>query len=114
MITADVESIASSDLSASGRLDMIIRTLSAHAKDIAMNKGKIQDMVVTAHRERWRSFADHETALRSIVARVVEDGRRCDEFDRDISLEESCRAIPLILGPFSKSIAFRWKTLGVG
>jgi len=99
-ISVDIRRIAVSDQPAAERLRAIFAALARHARDISVRKSRLQDMVAAAHRERWRSFADHEAALREIVTLVVEEGRRAGEFERKTPIDETCRGILLVLEPF--------------
>ncbi len=99
-ISSDFRRIAVADRPAAERLQAIFATLSLHACDICLHKSRLQDMITAAHREQWRSFAEHEAALAEIVARVVEDGRRAGEFERKTPIDETCRGILLVLEPF--------------
>ena len=99
-IAFDLQRVADAEMPSFERLRSLFQTLSTHVQDISSRDSKLRDMVVAAHRERWQPFADYEDTLRSIIIKILEDGRRADEFERRTPISEVSRAILLLLEPF--------------
>ena len=59
----------------------------------------MHDIVVAALAEKWQCGATHDAALLAVLRSIVQDGRDAGEFERKTPLEETCRAILLILEP---------------
>lgn len=99
-IAADFQAIADFEASPSERLQQIFLMLSRHARELSLRESRLQEMVLAAHRAPWRCFENHETALRAVIMRVVEAGRRSGEFERKTPIDETCRSILLVMEPF--------------
>ena len=107
-IAADLQSIAAQTTQASERMRQIFLKLSHHARTLSLNECRLQEMVLAACREHWPAFEKHKMALRAVIRRVVEDGRRSGEFARTIPVEETCQGVLLVLEPFWNPIL--WAT----
>jgi AcrR family transcriptional regulator len=99
-IAADLHAATGRNTSASRGLRLIFQLLSQHACDLLLHESKLQEMVLAAHREHWQCFEIHKSALRSVIMRVVEEGRRAGEFERETPIEETCESIMLVMEPF--------------
>ena len=67
---------------------------------MSLRESRLQEIVLAAHREPWRCFENHKTALHAVIMRVVEEGRRSGEFERKTPIDETCRSILLVMEPF--------------
>jgi AcrR family transcriptional regulator len=99
-IAADLHAATRRSAAASQVLGRLFQILSQHARDLSLHESKLQEMVLAAHREHWRCFEKHKSALRSVIMRVVEEGRRAGEFDRETPIEETCQSIMLVMESF--------------
>lgn len=99
-IAADLRRIAESDRPPCERLTAIFQTLARHARDMSRRESRLREMIVAASQGRWRPFERHQDVLRDIISRVVEDGRHSGQFERETSIDQTCRAILLVLEPF--------------
>jgi AcrR family transcriptional regulator len=98
-IAADLQVIVGSAATASERLKAVFLALSAHARAMAQQT-RLQEMVSAAHRQGWGVFKAHNEALRTLIMRIVEDGRRSGEFERETPIDQACTAILLVLQPY--------------
>ncbi len=94
-----VTAIADAPLPASERLRRVFLELTRQAAELLFHDRKMHDIVAFALSERWTSVEKHETALRAVIRRIVQDGRESGEFERKTPMEETCRAIALALEP---------------
>lgn len=99
-ILSDLDRVANGPASAAQRLGGVFRVLVQHARDLSLHDSKLQEMVTAAHREGWESFEAHKAALRAVISRIVEEGRRSGEFERKTPIDETCQSIVLVMEPF--------------
>ncbi len=99
-ITSDVEAIAAERAPAADRLRRIFRVLARDGVELFFQDRKLHDIVVAAQAEQWRTIDEQEAALLAIVERIVREGREAGEFERKTPIDETCRAILLVLCPF--------------
>ena len=98
-IASAIDAIAAERRPASERLRRVILELARRGSKLFFADRKMHDIVAAALAEKWQSVASHDAALLAVLRRTVQDGRDAGEFERKTPLEETCRAILLILEP---------------
>jgi len=99
-IIDEVEQIANEPGPASERLRRVYEELARQSKKLFFEERKLHDIVRVAITEKWSNVPRYEAQLRSVMRRLVIDGRDSGEFDRKTPPDEICRAIMQTLLPF--------------
>ena len=99
-IADEVEGIANSSESAAERIRRVYGELVRQGKKLFFEERKLHDIVHVAVTEKWPVIPHYESRLRSIIRKLVTDGRESGEFERKTPPDETCRAIMQTLLPF--------------
>lgn len=61
---------------------------------------KLYEIAVSAARERWQAVVDYEGQLQKLLQEVLQEGRASGDFERKTPLDETARAIYLVMRPY--------------
>ncbi len=96
-IQSNLHKIASEPVSAAERLRAVFEAVARESSAIFFQDRKMHDIVAAAIAERWQATADHDRTLQAIVRNLVAEGRAQGEFERKTPMDETCRAIMLVM-----------------
>ena len=61
---------------------------------------KLYEIATSAVTERWQAALAHEARIRQLLHEILREGRETGEFERKTPLDETARAIYLVLHPY--------------
>lgn len=61
---------------------------------------KLYEIAVSAATERWQSVVAYENRLQTLLQEVLQEGRASGDFERKTPLDETARAIYLVMRPY--------------
>jgi AcrR family transcriptional regulator len=99
-IERELAVIALENKPAIDRLRRFYKSLGAQGVQLLFQERKLHDIVAAAIDGRWSVVKDHNTALLTLIQRIVTDGRDSGEFERKTPMDETCRAILQTMQPF--------------
>lgn len=97
----DEASAASGEAGSSAEaLRRLVRAIAAKGRGLLAEHRKLYDVAAHSATERWDSYLSFERGVQLLVERILQAGRDSGEFERKTPLDESARAILLVLQPF--------------
>jgi hypothetical protein len=69
--------------------------------ELFVGQRNMHDLVANAVSQDWVSIANHRKAIRSVLERIVVEGRECREFERSTALDEVVLALGQAAVPFA-------------
>ena len=81
-------------------LRRLVRAIAAKGRELLEEHRKIYDVAAHSATERWGAYLSFERGVQLLVERILQAGRDSGEFERKTPLDESARAILLVLQPF--------------
>lgn len=103
MISEIVEAAISEAPTASEKLRQLFRSISFAGSDLFFHDRKLYDIAAVASRDEWPSVKAHGLHIREVIQHIVLSGRESGEFERKTPLDETVKAIFLILFPYINS-----------
>lgn len=69
---------------------------------------KLYDIAAHSMAEGWRSSKDYEAQIKEILLAILQEGRERGEFERKTPLDETTRAIYLVMQPFVNPLLLQY------
>lgn len=86
--------------SASDKFRRLFQTVVALTAEMFFSDRKLYDISAYSTAERWQSSVDYENRIKEILLDILRAGRESGEFERKTPLDETARAIFLVMQPF--------------
>jgi AcrR family transcriptional regulator len=86
--------------SATDRYRKLFKTMVNSSMKLFTSERKLYDIAAISTEERWQSSVNYDTQIREILWQILVEGRETGEFERKTPLDETCRAILLVMQPF--------------
>lgn len=94
--------------SATDKLRRFFSGISAMTTKIAFNDRKLYEIVSCAYAEKWPSAMAYRDKAASILGDIIQEGRRCGEFERKTPIDEVVRSIMLAFQPFMNPVMLQY------
>jgi len=99
-VVEDAGDAAAEAGSSAEALRRLIRAIAAKGRELLDEHRKIYDVAAHSAAERWDSYVSFERGVQLLLEQIVLAGRDSGEFGRKTPLDETVRAILLVLQPF--------------
>jgi AcrR family transcriptional regulator len=99
-IVATVEEAVSGATTPTEKFRKVFKTLVITGVGLFFNDRKLYDIAAHAAGEQWPSARAYCERIRQILAEIVREGRESGEFERKTPLDETVRAIDLVVQPY--------------
>jgi AcrR family transcriptional regulator len=99
-IVATVEEAVAGAATPTEKFRKMFRTLVTTGVSLFFNDRKLYDIAAHAAGEQWPSARAYCERMRQILAEIVREGRESGEFERKTPLDETVRAIDLVVQPY--------------
>ena len=86
--------------SATDRYRRMFKTIVSSSMKLFTAERKLYDIAAVATEENWQSTVNYDKKIREILKQILMQGREAGEFERKTPLDETCRAILLVMQPF--------------
>ena len=103
-IVAAVEEAVAGATTPTEKFRRMFKTLVATSISLFFNDRKLYDIAAHSAAEGWPSARAYGERLRQILADVVREGRETGEFERKTPLDETVRAIYLVILPYANPL----------
>ena len=88
--------------------DGMFKVLVATGVSLHFNDRKLYDVAAYAAGERWPSTRAYDERIKEIVTEIVREGRESGEFERKTPLDETVRAIGLVMQPYVNPLLLQY------
>lgn len=99
-IMAAVEEAVAEAPTATEKFRRMFKTLTATCVGLFFNDRKLYDIAASAAGEGWPPARAYAQRIRQILTDIVREGRESGEFERKTPLDETVRAIYLVMQPY--------------
>lgn len=99
IITAVEEAVAGG-ATATDKFRRMFKTLTTTSVSLFFNDRKLYDIAASSAGEGWPSARAYAQRIQQIVTDIVREGREAGEFERKTPLDETARAIYLVVLPY--------------
>jgi AcrR family transcriptional regulator len=82
----------------------MFKSLTTASVSLFFNDRKLYDIAASAAGEGWPSARAYAQRIRQILADIVREGRETGEFERKTPLDETVRAIYLVVQPYANPL----------
>jgi len=86
------------------KIRQLFSTLTATGVKLFFNDRKLYDIAAAAAGEGWPAARAYAQRIRQILKEILEQGRETGEFERKTPLDETVRAIYLVLQPYANPL----------
>jgi AcrR family transcriptional regulator len=107
-IVAAVEAAVAGATTPTEKLRQMFRILVSTGVSLFFNDRKLHDLAAHAAGEQWPSVRAYCERTRQILAEIVREGRESGEFERKTPLDETVRAIDLVLQPYVNPLLLQY------
>jgi AcrR family transcriptional regulator len=107
IVTAVEEAVAGAT-TATEKLRKLFKTLIVTGVDLFFSDRKLHDLAAHAAGELWPSTRAYCERIGQILAEIVRQGRESGEFERKTPLDETVRAIDLVLRPYVNPLLLQY------
>ncbi len=99
-VVEDAATASADSKSSAEALRRLIRTIAAKGRELLDEHRKLYDVAANSATERWNSYLAFEEGIKALLEHIILAGRESGEFERKTPLDETSRAILLMLQPF--------------
>jgi len=99
-LVAAVEEAVADATTPTEKFRMMFKTLVATGAGLFFNDRKLYDIAAHSAGEGWPSARAYCERIRQLLTEVVREGRESGEFERKTPLDETVRAIDLVMRPY--------------
>ena len=103
-IVAAVEEAVAGASTPTEKFRRMFKSLTATSASLFFNDRKLHDIAAHAAGEGWPSARAYAERIRQILMDVVREGRETGEFERKTPLDETVRAIFLVVQPYANPL----------
>ncbi|WP_199052341.1 TetR/AcrR family transcriptional regulator [Aquitalea sp. ASV15] len=82
------------------KLRRMFKTIVESSLRLFFQDRKLFEIAASAAGERWQATLDYEERIRNLLQEIVQQGRLSGDFERKTPLDETTRAIFLVMRPF--------------
>ncbi|WP_175684987.1 TetR/AcrR family transcriptional regulator [Burkholderia anthina] len=107
-IMAAAEQAIAGGVSATDKLRGMFQAMTTACAEFFFTDRKLYDIAAYAIEEGWQTTIRHEEKIRGAIAEIVREGRESGEFERKTPLDETCRAIFLVMQPFVNPVMLQY------
>ena len=107
-IVATVEEAVAGSTTPSEKFRRMFKTLVSTNVGLFFNDRKLYDIAAHAAGERWPSTRAYDERIKEIVTEIVREGRESGEFERKTPLDETVRAIGLVMQPYVNPLLLQY------
>jgi AcrR family transcriptional regulator len=107
-IVAAADQAIADGASATDKLRGIFQAMTATCVAFFFTDRKLYDIAAYAIAEGWQTSIEHDEKIRGMIVRIVREGRESGEFERKTPLDETCRAIFLVMQPFVNPVMLQY------
>jgi AcrR family transcriptional regulator len=83
---------------------ILFKTLTTTAVSLFFNDRKLYDIAAHAAGEGWPPARAYAQRIRQMITEIIREGREAGEFERKTPLDETARAIHLVIRPFANPL----------
>ncbi len=99
-IVATVEEAVTGAMTPTDKFRRMFNVLVTTSVSLFFNDRKLYDIAAYAAGEQWPSVRAYCERIRQILTEIVREGRESGEFERKTPLDETVRAIDLVMQPY--------------
>jgi len=99
-VVEDATTAAAEATSSAEALRRLVRAIAAKGRELLDEHRKLYDVAANSAAERWGSYLSFERSIQLLLEQIILAGRESGEFERKTPLDETSRAILLVLQPF--------------
>ncbi|CAM3943564.1 TetR/AcrR family transcriptional regulator [Bordetella muralis] len=103
-VLASVHTSVAEGKSATDKFRRLFQTLVARTSELFFNDRQLYEVAAYSSSEGWQSSRNYEEQIRGILLEILREGRESGEFERKTPLDETARAIFLVMQPFVKPL----------
>jgi len=103
-IVAAMEEAVTGAPTATEKFRRMFKTLTTTGVSLFFNDRKLYDIAASAAGEGWPPARAYAQRIRQMLAEIVREGREAGEFERKTPLDETARAIYLVMLPFANPL----------
>jgi AcrR family transcriptional regulator len=103
-LLATVEDAVAGAPTATEKFRRLFKTLTATAVSLFFNDRKLYDIAAHAASEGWPPAVAYAQRIRQMLTEIIREGREAGEFERKTPLDETARAIHLVIRPFANPL----------
>jgi AcrR family transcriptional regulator len=107
-IVAAVEAAVAGATTPTEKLRQMFRILVSTGVSLFFNDRKLHDLAAHGAGEQWPSTRAYCERIRQILAEIVREGRESGEFERKTPLDETVRAIDLVVQPYVNPLLLQY------
>jgi AcrR family transcriptional regulator len=107
-IVATVEEAVANAATPTEKFRRMFKILVKTNVNLFFNDRKLYDVAAYAAGEQWPSARAYCERIRQIVTDIVRDGRESGEFERKTPLDETVRAIDLVMQPYVNPLLLQY------
>jgi AcrR family transcriptional regulator len=107
-ILASVEEAVASASTPADKFRRLFKALMTSNLSLLFNDRKLHDVAAHAAAEQWPAARVYGERIRQIVAEIVREGRESGEFERKTPLDETVRAIDLVVQPYVNPLLLQY------
>ena len=100
-ITAAIHESIAEGKSATDKFRRLFKTMTITTTEMAFNDEKLYEIASYSCAEKWPSALAYVEEVSTILTGIIQEGREAGEFERKTPLDETVRAIMLVLQPFT-------------
>jgi len=103
-LLASVDEAVAGASTPTDKIRRMFNTLTATAVTLFFSDRKLYDIAAAAAGEGWPPARSYAQRLRQILTEIIQEGRETGEFERKTPLDETARAIYLVLQPYANPL----------
>jgi AcrR family transcriptional regulator len=107
-IVAAVEAAVAGATTPTEKLRQMFRIVVSTGVSLFFNDRKLHDLAVHGAGEQWPSTRAYCERISQILAEIVREGRESGEFERKTPLDETVRAIDLVVQPYVNPLLLQY------
>jgi len=107
IVTAVEEAVAGASTSTE-KLRKLFKTLVVTGVGLFFSDRKLHDLAAHAVGEQWPSTRAYRERIGQILAEIIREGRESGEFERKTPLDETVRAVDLLLQPYVNPLLLQY------
>ena len=107
-IVATVEHAVAGATTPTEKLRKMFKVLVTTGVSLHFNDRRLYDIAAHAAGERWPSTRAYCDRIKQIVTEIVREGRESGEFERKTPLDETVRAIDLVMQPYVNPLLLQY------
>jgi AcrR family transcriptional regulator len=112
-IIAAVEAEVAVGTSAADKFRRLFKTQMARSVELFFADRKLYDIAVYSISENWHSSRNYMERIQAMLQQIIVEGRESGEFERKTPLDETVRAISLVMQPFTHPLMLQYNLDGV-